>query len=130
MKNHGNPSGAPIGPKHNWAEWRARQDKAIQNPARNTAAIKLNAGVWLPISTAPKDGTLMLLIVSNPVEDLNCHPLEDDTLSRTVGFNNFDHDGDDVWHMAGWSWDQDTITAGHGKPKKWMPFPKMPGSAP
>lgn len=96
----------------------------MENPPRNKAAIDLNKDHWWPIASAPRDGTLLLLLVENPVEDLNCHPLEDAALSRTVGHNNFDHDGEDVWHMAGWNWSHDCVTAGHGIPRKWRPFPE------
>jgi hypothetical protein len=42
MKNRNNPGGAPIGPRGDWAAWRARQDRAIAKPRKNRAAIKLN----------------------------------------------------------------------------------------
>jgi hypothetical protein len=129
MKNSENPGAAPIGPRDKWAEWRARRDKSLANPRRNAAALRLNATVWQPIALAPRDGTLLLLLVEADAEDINSHPLEDSALSRTVGFNNFDHDGEDVWQMAGWCWDHDHFTAGHGQPKKWMLFPNAPGNS-
>src|ERR1700722_173065 len=128
MRNKENPGGAPIGPKAGWGEWRARRDALLTNPRRNTAALKLNAHAWHPIASAPRDGTLLLLLVENALEELNCHPLEDSVLSRTVGFNNFDLDGEDKWQMAGWAWENDHFTEGHGTPKKWMLFPAAPGS--
>lgn len=42
MKNPSNPGGAPNGPKHGWAEWRARRNRSLAKPRRNAAAQKLN----------------------------------------------------------------------------------------
>lgn len=80
-----------------------------------------------PIETAPKDGTLLLLLVdySDPDSD---HPIENKVLSRTIGQNNFDHDGDDIWQFAGWCWDHDHYTEGKGKPVRWMYLPQFTNS--
>lgn len=43
--------------------------------------------------------------------------------SRTIGHNNFDNDGEDVWQFAGWCWSHDHYTAGRGKPVAWRPLP-------
>jgi hypothetical protein len=56
VKDKGNPGGAPIGPKHNWAEWRARKDKQIVKPRRNAAAIKLNTEAASKDAELPKHG--------------------------------------------------------------------------
>lgn len=73
---------------------------------------------------APRDGTLLLLqIVSD--EDFGT-PLEDVTgPSRTVGFNNFENDGENKWLMAGWNWENDYFTEGRGNPVAWMLFPAI-----
>lgn len=77
----------------------------------------------LPISTAPKDGTLILLWLANDEEKE--HPLEDTAdLSVTIGFNNFNHDGEDTWKFAGWCWSHDHYTEGKGTPVAWIPIPR------
>ena len=87
------------------------------------AEIQREAAIpWQPIETAPKDGTLLLLLVEADMA-CNCNPVEDEDWSRTVGFNNFDHDGEDEWKVTGWCWSHDHFTEGHGKPVKWMLYP-------
>ena len=86
------------------------------------AAIQMEQVGWQPIETAPKDGTLLLLIVDYSDGD---GALENESPARTVGFNNFDHDGEDCWQLAGWCWSHDHFTEGHGRPIKWQPFPSQ-----
>jgi hypothetical protein len=58
----------------------------------------LSADWNFDIRAAPKDGTLLLLLI-----EAREHALDDTAwLSRSVGFNNFAHDGEDVWKFAGW----------------------------
>jgi hypothetical protein len=77
---------------------------------------------WQPIASAPKDGTLLLLLLD--ADNDRRHPLEDTAgASRTVGHNNFDHDGVDEWCFAGWTWEQDYYVQGEGNPVAWMHYP-------
>jgi hypothetical protein len=78
---------------------------------------------YKPIRLAPRDGTPLILLVDYSADDGNGHPLEDAKLARTIGWNNFDNDGEDVWVMAGWCWDHDHFTEGHGKPVKFILLP-------
>ncbi len=80
------------------------------------------------MDTAPKDGTMLTLLVDYSGES-NGHPLFDATTAWTVGFNNFDHDGDDAWKFAGWCWSHDHFTEGTGKPIGWLPFLPPPNGA-
>ena len=74
---------------------------------------------WMPIETAPREGTMVLLLV-----DYEEHQMENNRHPQvTIGMNNLLNDGIDEWMFAGWCWSQDAFTAGRGKPLKWMPIP-------
>lgn len=91
------------------------------------ARLSVREGEWLPIETAPKDGTLLVLLVEYDANDEGGNPLEDSAEpTRTIGFNNFDHDSEDKWLMAGWCWSHDHFTSGSGKVVAYQPLPKAP----
>lgn len=80
------------------------------------------------MSAAPKDGTLLQLLVEAGEDDTmlfdNANP------SRTMGFNNVDHDGDDKWVFPGWDWGNDFITSqGTGKVIAWACMLEVPNDA-
>lgn len=78
---------------------------------------------FLPISTAPKNGYLLLLLLA--ADETLKNPLEDSPNSTiTIGFNNLEHDGCDVWKFSGWCWEHDHFTEGHGIPIGWLPLTK------
>lgn len=77
--------------------------------------------VAFPIETAPKDGTMMRLLV-NYAGPFGDHPLEDAETAWTIGFNSLEDTGEDAWQFAGWSWSQDCFTDGHGEVIGWLPF--------
>lgn len=90
-----------------------------------TLAAGLEAEGWQPIETAPKDGTQIWLLIAS--DDDRVNPLEDsDQPTRTVGHNNFVNDGEDQWLFAGWNWENDYYTEGHGNPCAWQPLPAAP----
>lgn len=73
---------------------------------------------WLPMETAPKDGSMLRLLVA--FED---HATDDSAEpSPTIGFNNLGNTGEDGWQFAGWSWQQDCFTDGVGEPIGWLPL--------
>lgn len=74
-----------------------------------------------PLSYAPRNGTILRLLVD--YSDDGEHALHDtaDT-AWTIGHNNFDNDGEDVWLFAGWCWSHDHYTQGAGKVVGWLPF--------
>lgn len=78
-----------------------------------------------PIETAPRNGSMLRLLVDYADAE-NGHPLEDAAVAWTIGFNNFDHDGEDVWKFAGWCWTHDHFTEGDGRPTHWLPMPPTP----
>lgn len=83
--------------------------------------------VWRPMDTAPRDGTLLRLLV-----DFEDHATEDTAdPAPTIGANSFDNTGEDVWQFAGWCWSHDHFTEGKGTPVGWLPMlDTAPPSAP
>lgn len=79
-----------------------------------------------PIETAPKDGTMLLLLVQYDREnEKHGSPLEDNAWDRpswTIGVNSLENTGKDEWQIAGWNWEQDCFTEGRGTPIGWLPF--------
>lgn len=77
----------------------------------------------LPIDSAPRDGTMVRLLVQ-----FTDYALEDTGDPMwTIGANGL-YGGDDLWCFAGWDWEQDCFTAGEGTPVGWLPF--HPASTP
>lgn len=77
---------------------------------------------WRPMKTAPKDGTIVRLLVDYSGEDA-CHPLEDATITHTIGGCTDGNTGlREGWKFAGWSWEQDCFCEGRGKAIGWLPF--------
>lgn len=75
-------------------------------------------GEYLPIESAPKDGSLIRVLVE--FED---YPLNDDNLPQwTVGFNNLGNTQVDEWQFVGWSWQSDRFCEGTGTPVGWLPM--------
>lgn len=73
------------------------------------------------MSEIPKDGTLLCLLVHYGGPD-GYGSLEDSNVAWTIGFNTFKDTGEDEWLMAGWNWEQDCFTVGHGEIVDWKPF--------
>ncbi|MCG6541719.1 hypothetical protein MCB86_16725 [Pseudomonas sp. KSR10] len=73
---------------------------------------------WQDMATAPRDGTLVQLLV-----EFDEHATEDtDGPAPTIGANNYDNDGEDRWQFAGWCWSHDHFTEGKGTPVGWLPI--------
>lgn len=74
-----------------------------------------------PMGTAPKDGTIVRLLVrftEGAFEDV-----EPGVATWTIGQNGADHHPeDDEWLFAGWNWEQDCFTQGEGEPVGWLPL--------
>ena len=119
-----------VAPKGKPREAVKREYEIRMVPRKNKAYKKAEAAIlamWegLPIEDAPRDGTMLRLLVDYSGEDYG-HPLEDSSKPTwTIGFNNFENDGQDVWLFAGWSWQHDEFIQGRGTPISFMfhPFP-------
>lgn len=74
-----------------------------------------------PMTTAPRDGTMVRLLVQfkeNATED-TADP------AWTIGACNDDNVGEDErvgWKFAGWCWTHDHFTEGKGTPVGWLPM--------
>lgn len=87
---------------------------------------------WRPIAEARKDNTLYALLIETGDEEggLSVNPIEDEALSRTVGFNNDDNVTEDCregWQFAGWCWSHDHFTDGRGKVVAFAELPVVLG---
>lgn len=72
----------------------------------------------LPMDTAPRDGTMLRLLVQ-----FDEHATEDTSAPAwTIGANEFDANGNDEWRFAGWCWTHDHFTEGKGTPVGWLPM--------
>ncbi len=80
----------------------------------------------LPMSMAPKDGTVVRLLVQHDGTSFE----DSDDAAWTIGFNNHGNTGEDRWQFAGWCWTHDHITEGVGKPLGWLPMLDGPSPAP
>lgn len=77
---------------------------------------------WLPIETAPTDGTSVLLLVMDGDYPLNdCNPCVSIGSYGTEGGPEYDP----TWCFAGWHWCQDLYVRGNGTPTHWMPLPAV-----
>jgi hypothetical protein len=80
--------------------------------------------VWLPMETAPKDGTIVRLLVQ-----FTERSLEDSELPQATIGANYSHNTqeDQDWQFAGWSWTGDCFSEGEGTALGWLP---LHGNAP
>lgn len=74
-----------------------------------------------PMATAPRDGTMLRLLVQ-----FDDHATEDtEGPAWTIGACNDDNVNRDErvdWQFAGWCWDHDHFTEGKGTPVGWLPL--------
>lgn len=102
----------------------------VSKPDTTPAASSIPVEQPLPMDTAPKDHTIVRLLVdfSEPGDERKGSwvPLTDDDQSWTIGFNGFDDTEIDEWQFVGWSWSQDCFldcqSPAHGKVIGWLPF--------
>lgn len=89
--------------------------------ASPAVGVKVKALEWQDMATAPKDGSMLRLLVNPSPEEFTAF---DDSLTpfETIGFNNLDNTEDDRWEFAGWDWSQDCFITGRGEVIGWAPF--------
>lgn len=103
-------------PEELWGGSRPTCPKCHDN-SKALAGGKEHGPHWRDPETAPKDGTLLCLLV-----EFSEHSTEDEEQAPTIGANNFDNDGLDEWKFAGWCWSHDHFVQGIGKVVGWLPF--------
>lgn len=94
----------------------------LQELKRRMASALAAPGIGLtphPMATAPRDGTMLRLLVQ-----FDDHATDDtDGPAWTIGHCSKSHpDDDDHWQFAGWCWDHDHFTEGKGTPVGWLPL--------
>jgi hypothetical protein len=94
-----------------------------QKSMANSQSDKADLGDWLPLSSAPRDNTLLLLLMSG-----GQNMTEDAEIWVTIGGNSLEHTGENIWKMAGWDWCFDQFTVGDGEPIGWLPLPSIPAA--
>lgn len=79
---------------------------------------------WRDMSSAPKDGTFVRLLVRpGSSETDGWTPFADSSDPyQTIGFNALSDTTEDVWQFAGWDWCHDCFTDGAGEVIGWLPF--------
>ena len=115
----------PTVPQAFFDEFGVNADDRVMDYGRAcyAAALSQTAGVVkpLPMDTAPRDGTMVRLLV-----EFTDHATEDCVgPAWTIGANNDDEVGEDErvgWQFAGWCWTHDHFTEGRGKPVGWLPM--------
>lgn len=101
-----------------WAAWRDRAALAGHTAPPAAEQPEPAASGWRDMGSAPKDSTLIRLLVE--FED---HATEDEEgPAVTIGFNALENDQIDKWHFAGWCWTHDRFTDGVGTPIGWLPL--------
>ena len=73
---------------------------------------------YLPIETAPKDASLVRLLVNFD----DCSFEDGIGPCWTIGTNALSDTGVDEWLFAGWDWSHDRFTQGVGTPIGWLPM--------
>lgn len=114
--------GEPVSCSHEWTD-----DGEFMLVCTACGAQENHDPKWRDMATAPRDGTLVRLLVEfteHATEDSEAMP------SPTIGANSFDHTGEDLWQLAGWSWEQDCFTQGEGEPVGWLPMLDTPHADP
>lgn len=107
---------------------------AQATPVKSSYAVDLyHPSVYLPIKTAPKNGTIIMLLVDKGVSDVSGF-YDNEDLYWTIGFNNFGDTEDDYWEFVDWDGGNDAFISALCYPKHahkkleiigWKPFPKL-----
>lgn len=71
------------------------------------------------MADAPRDGTMVWLLVDYSTPGAMHALVQTKRHAWTLGFNNFENDGEDEWKFAGWCWRHDHFAEGDGSPIAW-----------
>jgi len=114
-----------LGIDEDWTAYSAlladRRDPAVLAALPEVQAMIAAAYEVRPALTAPRDGTLVRLLLDYSEEE-NWVQLEDKIQAWTIGYNTLADTGDDEWIIVGWDWSQDCWCEGSGKIIGWLPF--------
>lgn len=99
-------------------EWAIAHAAVFSEVHINFKAVHKTTKNWMSMDTAPKDGTLIRLLV-----EFDDYAIEDEEGPLvTIGMNQYKHTDEDVWQFVGWDWSQDCFTGGLGNPIGWLPM--------
>lgn len=112
LRKAAQPQGEPVACAHDWLD-----DGEYLIVCTKCGAKENHDPCWRDMASAPTDGTMVRLLV-----EFEEHSTEDADQAPTIGANNFDNDGENVWRFAGWCWSHDHFTEGKGTPVGWLPM--------
>ena len=85
--------------------------------------IKTGPDFAFPMEDAPKDGSILRLLVKFDRKSAAGAFEDTPEPSWTIGTNNKANTGEDQWDIVGWSWEQDVFCHAYGaKAIGWLPF--------
>lgn len=79
---------------------------------------------WRDMATAPRDGTMLRLLVNFTDHSTSDHG--HNLQAPTIGYNLYDDCAEDRWNFAGENWDGSGFTDGQGEPVGWLPMLDVP----
>lgn len=112
-------------------EWKAERIVAARaglDAYRSALSLPVQPVAWEGMDTAPKNGTMLRLLIQRGDVDRGAWASFEDSLDpyETIGFNALSDTLEDEWQFAGWDWVHDCFTDGAGYPVGWLPLTTPP----